>query len=101
MLVNYIGYSNIDNPKWYKRMCRNMFKIRKYTWEINNTWVGWFVKREKLKRVVEKLKSDNRKILKREFTSYGIHSYDDLFFTFDMWVNHRSQSLPVLEVWLK
>lgn len=90
----YIGYADGNNPLWFKRMCANLFRIRYFNYARTNTWSGLF-KKKKINRVVEKLKADNRLILQREFGD------DDYRFVFDMWRNHRGQSVPVLELWLK
>lgn len=97
-LNTFIGYSNADNPAWFKRMCRNLFKIKHYQWHASQSWGGLIWQRTQLKRVIKKLKADNQRILKREFPAEQFPK-EHYHFVFDCWKDHQHKNIPVLEVW--
>lgn len=94
----YIGYSDLQNPSWFSRMCVNLFRISYFTWCQNCKVAGWTWKNKQCKRVIQKLKDDNTKIINRELSQHADGS-GCIHYIFKMWKDHQGKSVPMLEVW--
>ena len=93
----YIGYSNAGNPDWFKLMCKTLFKIYYYDNILKNNWTGIGPRKNKLKRIIEKLKTKNAKILLK----YNIFDTDTQFVNFDLMKDCKNRYIPILEIWNK